>query len=80
MRLLKFGDIDAFIIRMSETIADWGVLLLQEFYSGVKVFPDYSQDGHRAFATLPNRGSRRIGIIVHKHLIKFIFSEFIWAL
>ena len=27
VRLLKFGDIDAFIIRMSDTFADWGLII-----------------------------------------------------
>ena len=79
VRLLKFGDIDAFITRMSETCADWGFLLLQEFYSGAKVFPNYSQDGHRVFATVPHRG-----LAAHRHYCaktfnQIHFSEFIWA-
>ena len=72
VRLLKFGDIDAFLTRMSGAFENWGILLIQEFYSGAKVFPKYSQDGHRVFATWPHRGSRRIGIIVHKRFTKLI--------
>ena len=75
VRLLKFGDIDAFLTRMSGAFENWGILLIQEFYSGAKVFPKFSQDGHRVFATWPHRGSRRIGIIVHKRFIKFILPN-----
>ena len=79
VRLLKFGDIDAFLNRMSDTFADWEVLLLQEFYSGANVFPTFSQEGHRTLATLPHRGSRRMGIVVRKRTDKFIFTKFVWA-
>ena len=60
---------------MSSSFADCFFLLIQEFHNGAKDFPTFSREGHSVFPTTPQRGSRRIGIIVHKRINKFIIPN-----
>ena len=74
--LLKCGEVDDFLIRMTGTCPDWGILLSRELHNGAREFWAVSRNSRSVFAATPQTGCAATWHYrVHKKLNKYILPS-----